>query len=542
MRGLVLVLAWLSYTAGAGEVQPAPTEEEVLSKSREKPRLDLKSKAAFNPSLSGARFKQGVQQRSPAPLLQAYKGKKPGGPTLESRGATAAQKEEYKRGAKFARMRRSADSNEIERLLDQLRPLEVEEYNKGIRALGKIFDAEGALKLLKEMKAEGKKPDLYSFNSAMAACGDDEESCLGLFDEMKNDGLKPNVTSFNTALLACKKAKRWERALSLFEDLKEDAELEPDEVSFKTIILACANSGANEHAKSLLTDMRKAGFKNMKINLDPRADTERRQKFATLLQTTDVEEIRSLLEELRPLEVKEYNIGIGAYARAQDKEGALELLKEMQANEGTKPDVITFNSVMAAHRGDADSTLGFFESMREQGVRPDVISYNTAISACKIAGQWERAATLLEDMRKDGVIPDSVSYNSVLAAFEQAGAWEAAVDLLEEMRMMLVERDLISYNIALATCKQAGKWEQASSLLEEMREAGLIPDVISYNTAIAACSPDGQWEHALFLLHQMKEKHMLPDAITYSSATTACEKAGQTQCAMSLLKEMQKVL
>lgn len=85
-----------------------------------------------------------------------------------------------------------------------------------------------------------------------------------------------------------------------------------------------------------------------------------------------------------------YNAAINACAQSGEWETALSLADEMRRSvpvlgTGAGPDVFTFNSIMhgMASAGECERLLVLLGEMREEyGVSPDVVSYNTAMAAC----------------------------------------------------------------------------------------------------------------------------------------------------------------
>ena len=68
------------------------------------------------------------------------------------------------------------------------------------------------------------------------------ERALSLRDEMRERGVTPNVISFNAAISACEKGGKWERALSLLDAMRERG-VTPNVISFSAAISACEKGG-----------------------------------------------------------------------------------------------------------------------------------------------------------------------------------------------------------------------------------------------------------------------------------------------------------
>ena len=147
-----------------------------------------------------------------------------------------------------------------------------------------------------------------------------------------------------------------------------------------------------------------------------------------------------------------YNAALDACGRDRS-DGALArsvaLLRELEARGGVAPDVVSFNTVIAAceRRAEWRVALRLLRAMRTErygGLRPDRISYNAAISACAKGAQPGRALALLREMAAEhdagggGPAPDVVSYSAAISACAAAGGGDAgarrALALLDEMR------------------------------------------------------------------------------------------------------------
>lgn len=178
-----------------------------------------------------------------------------------------------------------------------------------------------------------------------------------------------------------------------------------------------------------------------------------------LKQANRQSDVERMLNEHPPKNVKEYSMGIAAWARARDWRRAVELLSQMKA----------------------------------AGVAPNVYSFSSAITACAKGGEWQEALSLLEEMQRAGVEPNAYSWNGAIAACARGGQWQRAVQVLDAMCESGVEPTVVSYNSAISACERAGQWEEALSLLVAAPSNGVRPDVITFNAAISACAGAGRW-------------------------------------------------
>lgn len=407
---------------------------------------------------------------------------------------------------------------------------------------------------------------------------------LGLMSDMRAEGLKPDCFTFSTAIAACGRAGQWERALSLLDEMgKQREELRPSIFAINAAIAACARAAQWERALGLLYRMT--------------------TKTGELVGSRgffdeDVAALRGTTERGNEMG------GAGGVGGA--------LRDRPQAADGAaawpEAGAISFNSAMeaCAKAGRWQEGVALLSLMRNVNVCPDICSYASVLACLRAGGQWERALELLDKLeagatsgerrRGDRVSPDLGFYGAVISTLGEAGEWERALALLRRLQRRGAagaatwavteaaeagwdaERfaaeatglaakssspaagpNLVCYNAALAACAKAEAWSPALVLLEEMETRGIF-DAASFNCAIHACRGEGQWRRAIELLERMSSGDAArapsssgpdagrgrqrsvpaPDVYSYASAITACGAVGQVDLARNLVREMER--
>jgi len=104
------------------------------------------------------------------------------------------------------------------------------------------------------------KPDLYSFNTVMAAQirrGDPLEAYM-LFQKIENnETIKPDRVSYNTALNALAKMRDASEAHMLLERMQKDKHVQPDKISYSSVIHAWARRKTDERSSRKAADLLK---------------------------------------------------------------------------------------------------------------------------------------------------------------------------------------------------------------------------------------------------------------------------------------------
>merc|ERR1712238_100105 len=114
-----------------------------------------------------------------------------------------------------------------------------------------------ALMLLEQMKKENVSPDVYSYSSAISACG-----ACGRFQEAldlitimrKRRQTKPNKIAYTGAISACARSGEWAPALKLFNDMKSD-DIECDTAVYNALLSALSSSDKADEMFNLWTEM-----------------------------------------------------------------------------------------------------------------------------------------------------------------------------------------------------------------------------------------------------------------------------------------------
>ncbi|CAM9627517.1 unnamed protein product, partial [Hapterophycus canaliculatus] len=344
-----------------------------------------------------------------------------------------------------------------------------------------------------EGRVAGPSPDGYSFSSAITACGRGGQWSLavGLLSAMRRKGIAPGVVAFNAAISACGEAGQWERAVGLLRDMEAEAEERrdgggsgggggdgnggggfsgPDRVSFNAAINACSNAGEWQQAVSLLEEMRR-NAKQAEGDADALGvDTEdlggigqqrqQRSNDPGVLSSTTGSGSDVVAENSEAAEaavgasaskadrrrqrgrrgkgsraggptpdVVTYSTAITACSRAGNWERALQLLEQMQTEDGLAPNSATFTTMIAAWRKDwgyggegaggqeaRGALLPLLDSVAACGVAPDRRLYGLALDACADASLCERARTLLDEMAASGMATEDRDRSAVKLA------------------------------------------------------------------------------------------------------------------------------
>ncbi len=183
-------------------------------------------------------------------------------------------------------------------------------------------------------------------------------------------GAPPDAVTYLHQIVALGQLGRWQDAVALLYRVQDGAlgpQVVPEETMYTAAAAACARAGRLTETQEVMALREANGFKPTVYSCN------------TLLQ---------------------------AYARLGQVEAALAVLAGIKAQTGEEPDVVSYNSLIEAHRergtplGDADGVLNIYRRLLASavegpgGLRPDSLTYTALLSACVPAGQWPVALYL----------------------------------------------------------------------------------------------------------------------------------------------------
>ncbi|CAM9754448.1 unnamed protein product [Scytosiphon promiscuus] len=312
---------------------------------------------------------------------------------------------------------------------------------------------------------------LVSYNCALTACkkaGRPQEA-VALLREMRREGRHPDLISYNTTISACVKGREWQTALAILREMQrtEESGVVPDVYSYGSVITACSTAGKVKLAVAVFDEMREAGVSPDAFTFNSLATAYAkggrwREALATLAEMSALGLVGDSVS---------YTAAIRACGRAGECDRALSLLQQVMPERGLRPDGNAFAAAISACgiAGRWERGLELLSEMADTtGVVPCTACYTSAIKACGKGRQWEQAFTLLREMVTEGAPPDARSYEAAIIACGTAGRWDKAVGLVREMEEKGVQPHEICYAAAIKACHKAQELDTAAALQDEL--------------------------------------------------------------------------
>jgi pentatricopeptide repeat protein len=210
--------------------------------------------------------------------------------------------------------------------------------------------------------------------------------------------------------------------------------------------------------------------------------------------------------------------------------------------DGIKPDVYTYNSMIKAFSRDLVKVEKLYLKMIEKRIDPNVVIYNTMIDVYAKNGKLEKAIKVFASMKKDGIIPTVVTYNSMIDAYSKSGQIDNAIEVFASMKKDGVKPDDSSFSALLDCYAKSGKHlDDIMYILKKMKGSSVVPNIRIWNNILEGfCRADeekdrkkalsiwkylsGQQSHeSLSMTLPVKAMSIFPTAVTLCIALDVCK-------------------
>ncbi|XP_010250014.1 PREDICTED: pentatricopeptide repeat-containing protein At1g08070, chloroplastic-like [Nelumbo nucifera] len=307
----------------------------------------------------------------------------------------------------------------------------------------------------------GLGSNLHLVNSLIdmyAKCGD-LETARGLFDGIH----QRDRVSWNVMIGGYTHKGHYKEALTLFRQMQQSNE-EPNDVTFLSILPACAHLGALDLGKWIHAYIDR-NFSNLSNDA---LSTSLIDMYA---KCGNIDAAKQVFDAMRPKTLASWNAMISGLAIHGHADMSLGLFLKM-ADEGFKPDDITFVSVLSAcsHAGLVEVGCQLFESMtRDYKISPKLQHYGCMIDLLGRAGLFEEAEALIKSMEMK---PDGAIWGSLLGACRVHGNVELG-EFVADHLFQLEPENPGGYVLLSNIYAGAGRWEDVARIRTRLNDKGM---------------------------------------------------------------------
>ncbi|PIA43756.1 hypothetical protein AQUCO_01800067v1 [Aquilegia coerulea] len=363
---------------------------------------------------------------------------------------------------------------------------------------------------------------LLSYSSCSNNNSNDLHKAVLVFNQIQ----QPTTYLWNAIIRAFSLSDQPIQAINIYHQHTRNALTTPDNLTFLFLVKACTRlqdflNGRNAHLQCL-----KLGFQSYLFLSNA---------FIRMYGScADFTSARKIFDEMSDRDLVSWNSLICGYSQNYQFQQVLTLFREMQLQEGIKPDVVTMVKVVLActHLGDpqfADSVVNYSQT---NNVNIDVYLGNTLIDLYKCRGSVESARNVFNQMPEKNI----VSWNTMIVAYAKARNLIAARELFEDMPV----KDVISWTSMINAYSQSNKFSDALVLFREMMMAKVKPDQITVTSVLSACAHLGTFDFGKSIHEYIRAHNIKADIHLGNSLIDMYFKCGSIENALDVFKEMRE--
>ncbi|XP_038883965.1 pentatricopeptide repeat-containing protein At5g42310, chloroplastic isoform X2 [Benincasa hispida] len=248
-----------------------------------------------------------------------------------------------------------------------------------------------------------------------------------------------------------------------------------------------------------------------------------------------------ILSQKQTLTPLTYNALIGACARNNDLEKALNLMSRMR-QDGYQSDFVNYSliiqSLTRTNKIDVPILQKLYEEIESDKIELDGQLLNDIILGFAKAGDPNRALYFLSMVQASGLNPKTSTFVAIISALGNHGRTEEAEAIFEEMKEGGLKPRIKAFNALLKGYARKGSLKEAESIVSEMEKSGLSPDEHTYGLLVDAYANVGRWESARHLLKQMEARNVQPNSFIFSRILASYRDRGEWQKTFEVLREM----
>lgn len=331
-------------------------------------------------------------------------------------------------------------------------------------------------------------------------------AALARLSEIKQQGSRLTVITFNSSVAACSRSTRWQDALQLLSTVK---------LKGLKLDVVLVGAGMDVFAKSKPSSwLRSQAFlmqiKNSLLEPNIAVMSGLITSLASAFRWSDaLLQLEMLQQQTVHWDTTLCTSAMSAVSKAELWQPCLIILSSMDTA-GLHLDLHAFNTMMSAFSSSPLSTIrNLLQNTGLSSLRPDMFSFGSAAKACERQSLWADALSFLSLAYSDSVPLSDIAYNTAISSCLKSKSWSFCLDLCQDMITHGLQQDLVTFSMALTACDVGGSWEQALRFLQAMRRRSIRPHAASLSSVVTLCRRSGQTTLVADLLGEMQDVGMV---------------------------------
>ncbi|KAK9146825.1 hypothetical protein Sjap_006728 [Stephania japonica] len=456
--------------------------------------------------------------------------------------------------SKITALARSGRIDAARKLFDEMPQRDLITWNAMLSSYSQLGLAQDAMKLFKKIRAEGVKPDHYSFTAALSAIANAFQARQGrmIHGVVVQFGFHTRLPVCNSLIDMYGKCLNLDGASKVFEEMEWR-----NEISWCSMLYACVNGEEFDAARRVFNDM------------PNRVAVAWNILTSSYAQCGEVELCVNLFEQMRKGSCKP---DLWTFAALMNMCAELEepfcgqMIHACVAKSGWDSATEVNNSILSfyAKRSCVGDAVRIFESIDA----PTQVTWNTMIDAHMRCGEVTEALLLFQQAPVKNVI----SWTTMIAGYARNGHEERALGVFVELMKKCVEPDDFTFGAAVHACSNFallghGRMVHGcaihygfhsyiyvgNGLVNMYAKCGDIgasyqsfndiirKDLISWNTMLFGFGLHGLALEAFRIYDEMLFSNRRPDKVTFIGLLMACSHSGLIERGKAIFQSMWSV-
>ncbi|KAJ3749045.1 hypothetical protein DFH05DRAFT_1439569, partial [Lentinula detonsa] len=434
-------------------------------------------------------------------------------------------------------------------------------------------DSQRALEVVADMKLQGTKPDLDTYNLLFRSMSGNVRSAdaWAIFEDMKSYGIKPDVKTFNALIVA----HQHRNSSYLWPIIRamEEMGVEPNAATYSLIISYFASAKNIEAALRYFHAMKRKGIepelRTLQLIVQIAADSGHARLALDVLNAFESDSVRRLESDV-------WINCLTASASCLWKDGVIECWKYVVQELNLSPGEGLCMAVLhtAARHGLPDLATDVFRVLRLTGVPLQERHVAPLIEAFCRAGQVKEAFMTVDIMQETiPILPSTLlpileyvkknidtfdstwalmdeihkerplqlsSLNIIVRAAIALGDLQRAVGAYKSFPDYNIKADRDTFHLLLEGAVAARHQALGDRILQDMKEAQIIFNSRTYELMIDLALTQETYEEAFQYLEEMKAAGFKPVESTYKALVNRCALEGDSRYTIAL-EEMEEM-
>ncbi|XP_010252400.1 PREDICTED: pentatricopeptide repeat-containing protein At1g31430 [Nelumbo nucifera] len=333
--------------------------------------------------------------------------------------------------------------------------------------------------------------DSYVRNSLMDMYAEmgDMETLRRLFEEMS----QRDAISWNVLISGYVKSGRFDDALSVFQQMKQQSFVRPDEATVVSTLSACVALG------------------NVELGKEIHLYIDRELEFTTVIRNALLDMYskcgylslaRQIFDEMPDKNVISWTSMVSGYVNCGQLDEARELFDRTPVR-----DVILWTAMINGYvqYNQFDKALTLFREMQMKRVKPDKFTLVALLTGCAQLGALEQGKWIHGYIDENMVTIDAIVGTALIDMYAKCGCIEKSIEIFKRIE----EKDRASWTAIICGLAMNGQTTKALELFSEMKLVGVKPDDITFIGVLSACSHGGLVEEGRRHFDSMRKLYQI---------------------------------